>query len=557
MKVLKKIDSCQVFFKKLLAEGISPLITKIRIRGYRIYKDFELYPNAKKNILVGDNDAGKSTLMEAISLALNGRIGGRGVFEELNPYWFNTELVQDFVEQRQAGKTPAMPEILIELCFEDKDELQVLCGAVNTEVPTKACPGVFLRIFPNEEYQDMLDEWLKKPSVLLPVEYYTCEWRSFADRVITRRPRALSVATIDSRTVKSSAGVDYHLRQILSDHLESSEKAAISLEYRNVKASMTDTLEKVNGHLATLDASLQSEPMALAMDQTSRTSWESAVTPHVDLVPFAMAGQGQQAAIKISLAMKRNSDIAKIIMIEEPENHLSHTSMTKLLARIEALATDEQQLFISTHSAYVLNRLGLDALHLLHRNRVSKISELPPSTVRYFQRLPGYDTLRMVLAKKVVLVEGPSDEIIFERVFTDLYQSAPMAFGVDVISMRGLALARCLELCAAINKPVAVMRDNDGIDPIKLREPINLLLDEKSRELFIGDIEDGQTLEPQLIRSNGEAHLRVVLGITDAADLRTWMQREKTEGALRIASSKELIKAPRYMADAARFIKDA
>jgi len=46
------------------------VITKIRIRGYRIYKDFLLKPNPGVNILVGDNDAGKSTLMEAISLAL-------------------------------------------------------------------------------------------------------------------------------------------------------------------------------------------------------------------------------------------------------------------------------------------------------------------------------------------------------------------------------------------------------------------------------------------------------------------------------------------------------
>jgi putative ATP-dependent endonuclease of OLD family len=44
------------------------------------------------NILVGGNDAGKSALMEAVSLALIGRIGGRSVLEELNPHWLNTEL---------------------------------------------------------------------------------------------------------------------------------------------------------------------------------------------------------------------------------------------------------------------------------------------------------------------------------------------------------------------------------------------------------------------------------------------------------------------------------
>lgn len=134
------------------------MITKIRIRGYRIYKDFELKPNPGVNILVGDNDAGKSTLMEAISLALNGRIGGRGILEELNPHWFNTEMVAEFLALRKAGKTPKLPEILIELYLQDVADLQMLLGAVNADVPTNVCPGVFLSIYPNEEYQDELDQ---------------------------------------------------------------------------------------------------------------------------------------------------------------------------------------------------------------------------------------------------------------------------------------------------------------------------------------------------------------------------------------------------------------
>lgn len=218
------------------------MITKIRIRGYRVYKDFIIKPHQGKNILIGDNDAGKSTLMEAISLALNGRISGRAVLEELNPHWFNTDLVDEFLNALSFGKKPSFPEILIELYLRNDAELQMLCGAVNTSVPTDVCPGVFLRIFPNDEYQDMLDEWLKSPNELMPVEYYTCEWRSFADQELVKRPRVLSVAIIDSKTVRSASGVDYHLRQILSDHLEAPEKAVIAQEFRKIKASMTEGL---------------------------------------------------------------------------------------------------------------------------------------------------------------------------------------------------------------------------------------------------------------------------------------------------------------------------
>ncbi|MFL9921681.1 AAA family ATPase [Paraburkholderia fungorum] len=98
------------------------MITKIRIRGYRIYTDFTLTPNPKLNMIVGANEAGKSTLMEAIALALTGRVGGRSASEELNPYWFNSALVADFVAKAKRGERPRFPEIHIELFLEDTAE---------------------------------------------------------------------------------------------------------------------------------------------------------------------------------------------------------------------------------------------------------------------------------------------------------------------------------------------------------------------------------------------------------------------------------------------------
>jgi hypothetical protein len=56
-----------------------------------------------------------------------------------------------------------------------------------------------------------------------------------------------------------------------------------------------------------------------------------------------LSGQGQQAAIKIALAMGRAASDAQTVMIEEPENHLSHTNLNKLLARIDDVAGNEQR----------------------------------------------------------------------------------------------------------------------------------------------------------------------------------------------------------------------
>ena len=139
------------------------MITKVKIKGYRIYKNITLLPNRKLNLFSGPNESGKSTLMEALTLALTGRIFGRSASEELNPYWFNTDIVEAFVKGIKEGKRIAWPEIRIELFLENSDKLQQLCGALNTEVPTNACPGITLHVLPDPAYANEREEWFELP----------------------------------------------------------------------------------------------------------------------------------------------------------------------------------------------------------------------------------------------------------------------------------------------------------------------------------------------------------------------------------------------------------
>jgi hypothetical protein len=388
------------------------------------------------------------------------------------------------------------------------------------------------------------------------VEYYRVDWRTFADKILFARPKELTTAVIDSRTIRSSRGMDVHLRQILDDHLDPADKAAVSLAFRANRDQLTsEHLQTVNTKMAELRGPLDDQPLTLAMDQTGRGSWDSNVIPHVEDVPFLMSGQGQQAAIKIALAMGRRAGSAGAVMIEEPENHLSHTNLNELLRRVGDLAGDQQQLFVTTHSSFVLNRIGLDALLLVSGGTVIRLSELPEPTVAYFKKLPGYDTLRMALADRFVLVEGPSDELVFERFYRNTHTGRrPIDDGVDVISMRGLSLRHCLSLAGALGKRCAVLRDNDDSDPADLLADLDDYVDD-DRRVFIGAAGAGKTLEPQILTANPDADVvRTVLGITAAADPATWMRNHKTEAALRILESDIAISAPGYILEAIEFI---
>jgi putative ATP-dependent endonuclease of the OLD family len=532
------------------------MITRLVIRGYRIFKEFELQPNAEMNILVGDNEAGKSTLLEALSLALTCRLSGRWAQDELNPHWFNTDITKEFFAS--LGKPDALPppEITIEVYLSaDADGIHDLRGVHNSR--RDDVPGISFRVAPAPDYHQELKDYLATPDSprILPVEWYEVDWRDFSDRQLTKRPRALGVAHIDSRTVRSSAGVDYHTRELLSDFIEPRERAAIAVSHRKARHDISaTTLAPVNERIAEHGKSLHDKPIGLQMDQSSNASWETAIVPQVADVPFSMAGQGQQAAIKVVLAMDRAATSTTFALIEEPENHLSHTSLTKLVGRIEDLAGG-RQIFLTTHSSFVLNRLGLDKLVLISNGQRASFDDLPSDTVTYFKRLSGYDTMRLVLARKVVLVEGPSDEMVFERAFkAQNGDRTPMQLGVDVISMAGVSLKRGLQLCAALNRQAAAIRDNDGKNPEHWVTPLSALLQEGVRQVFIGEPDAGKTLEPQFVAVNDEPALRKLLDVPSDKDTAEWMEAHKTEWALKLAESDFDANYPQYLVDAVQFV---
>ncbi|MCZ4071221.1 ATP-dependent nuclease [Micrococcus sp. H39-S4] len=538
------------------------MIDKVRIQGYRVFRDFDMAPSPGINLIVGDNGSGKSTLLEAMTMALSGHINGKWAQDELNPYWFNADLVKDFFAEYRLGKAPAAPEILIELYFksnsgEEADpDLQLLRGVHNSAGDD--APGLKITIRPSTDYLSEIAEYMNGDSRpdMIPVEYYEVVWESFAGALVRKRPKGLGLSTIDARTVKSSWGIDYHTRQMLNGFMEPRERAQVSIANRAARAEITNNaLKAVNDRIGKDETVFNEDEISLGMDQSSAATWENTVVPHLSSIPFALAGQGEQASLKVSLAMFRSAGSTTFVMVEEPENHLSHTALTRLIARIDSLAGN-RQVFIATHSSYVINRLGLDRLRLLSGGKGTNFASLSPDTVSYFKKLSGFDTLRIVLARHLVLVEGPSDEMIFEKAYNLIRGVLPINDGVDVLSMNGVALARALELCHALDRQVAALRDNDGESPAHWKDKFKSYLVPGKRQLFIGDPSAGATLEPQLMHSNTTSHLRKMLRLDAGKDVADWMTANKTEAALRLAEDPGTLEVPEYIQRAIEFINE-
>jgi putative ATP-dependent endonuclease of the OLD family len=282
---------------------------------------------------------------------------------------------------------------------------------------------------------------------------------------------------------------------------------------------------------------------------------------YIDNIPFHYIGKGEQCIIKTKLALstKKNTE-ATVLLIEEPENHLSHARLNQLIGDLSADNADKQ-VIISTHSSFVANKLGLENLALLRHSKVARIGELKASN--FFKKLAGYDTLRLVLASKAILVEGDSDELIVQRAYMDAHNGRlPIEDDIDVISV-GTSFLRFLELAKALKVPVAVVTDNDG-DPKALREKytdyrgidhITICYDEV---VDSGDLERSgkpfnyNTLEPKLLKENDRNILGALFGVKPKTDdeLHIHMRANKTDCALAIFGANTKIKYPAYIAQA-------
>ena len=68
-------------------------ISKIKIHNFKCYRKFELNLDKGVNVIVGDNEVGKSTILEAVYLAVSGYLHGKSIRNNLSQYIFNLEAV--------------------------------------------------------------------------------------------------------------------------------------------------------------------------------------------------------------------------------------------------------------------------------------------------------------------------------------------------------------------------------------------------------------------------------------------------------------------------------
>ncbi|HBE9671290.1 TPA: AAA family ATPase [Clostridioides difficile] len=532
-------------------------IRKLKIKNFKCFSDwFTVDFENGINILVGNNGTGKSTILEAINLVLTGTYHGKNIRNELTQYLFNKNIVENYIREVNEGVNVEPPKIIIEAYFDA--EMPSFLGDGNSE-KTKDTPGICLSISFDEKYSNEYKMLCKNKITSLPIEYYEVSWMSFARENITARSIPIKSAMIDTTSYTPTSGSDIYISRIVKNLLDDNEIINISQAHRLMKEqfSRDENIANINRKLT----ETSNNELTISVDFGTKTSWESSLVTQLNEIPYNNIGKGTQCIVKTQLALSDHKiENKQIVLLEEPECHLSYSNLNILLDKVNE-SVKEKQIIVTTHSSFVSNKLGLENLILLNRGKTLRLGDLSNETNLFFKRIAGYDTLRLLLSNKAILVEGDSDELIVQRAYMDSHNGKlPINDGINIISV-GISFLRFLEIAKLLELRVSVITDNDGnIDALNRKysdylgdnccENINIYFDDSTHE-YNGSLENYNynTLEPCIYRSNSMSILNEILNKSyeDPDDLLKYMKGHKTEVALKIFESDKAIEFPQYI----------
>ena len=403
-----------------------PVIRHIDIQNFRSIKNLSWNPKPGLNCLIGPGDSGKSTILDAIDLALGAR----------RSYSFNDA---DFYQLDTSSPLT----------------ITVTIGELHDDLKNVERYGFFLRGF-NFETKEISDEPQPNCETVLTFKLHVDadlapDWQLYSDRAdadgLERRlpwkhRELLSPARLGTTSHQNLAwGHRSILNKLSEETLDvSSLLAQLGRQTREAFAAqpvqgITEVLTQVQQIANGLGVPVGQ--LSALLDVNGISMSNGAISLHnSDGSPLRQLGTGSSRLLISGLQKVTSS--SSILIVDEAEYGLEPYRITRLLNELGSKDIEPQkQVFITTHSPYVLRELQATQLHVLRKQSITaQALELPFYSHKIYSLLGGEQeqaTLRACaeafFSKAIIVGEG-STEVGFVRGF-DLYKQDNQQLGIQ------------------------------------------------------------------------------------------------------------------------------
>lgn len=437
------------------------VIRAITIRNFRTIKELNWHPKPGLNCIIGPGDSGKSTILDAIDLALGARRSCN--FTDADFHGLNTQ---------------------------ESIMITVTIGCLNDELMDVEKYGFFLRGF-NHTSLEIHDEPQPGDETVLTIKLIVDhdlypDWCLYSERAENdglekrlqwKHKELLSPARLGTTTYQHLAwGNRSILNKLSEDTLDvSATLAELGRQTRQHFADqqvdgVNEVLLKVQQIANGLGVPVGALKALLDVNGVSLSN--GAISLHNnDNTPLRQLGTGSSRLLISGL--QKAASKSNIILVDEAEYGLEPYRITRLLNELGSKDTQPtQQVFITTHSPYVLRELQAQQLNVLRK--VSSTTEIAGNTQESHRlySLEGTDEQQSTLracaesffSKAVIVCEGKT-EIGYVRGI-DLHRQSMShlsinACGVHCADGGGDSMFARAGVFAQLGYPTALFKDSD------------------------------------------------------------------------------------------------
>lgn len=519
-------------------------IEKIILHNFKRFNHLELEVDEKINILIGDNESGKSSIIEAIDLVSK---GSRQKIESIGlERLFNIDAIKHFMET-DIRNINDLPQMFVELYFTPihDEELE----GCNNSKNINTC-GIKMICSPNDDYSRDISNIISLPDAVFPIEYYKIEFYTFSGAPYNGYTKKINTLLIDNSQIGSPKAMREYVKDIYYSSLSDENRRQTRHEYHNAKTSFQ---RQFLSQYSTII-----EPYEFAVKETSEDNIETDITLTHNNIPIENKGTGKQCFIKTEMALKKSIENIDTVLIEEPETHLSYMNMLKLIDKIKE--TSNRQLFISTHSDLIASRLNLKKCILLNSTSqdIIKLNDISEDTAKFFMKAPDNNLLQFILSNKVMLVEGDAEFILMEALYKNTQGKNLATSGIGVISVDGKCFKRYLEVAKILNIKTVVITDNDKDYENNISKNYEEYIEDcPNIKIFSDSNNERNTFEVCIYKDNKDKLDELFKGKPRTKTIQEYMLDNKAEVAFEILCkiADELI-VPDYIKNAIRWIDE-
>lgn len=425
----------------------------IKIKNFRNFEKINL-DLSNKNIFFGLNDVGKTNFLYALRYVFDKDI------RKLN-------LIDSDFHNKNLGK-PIEITVTLDIgdtaCIDCQKLRAQLKGALLSEHQK-----VYIRLKAEYDSQEML---------ALPILYWGGDLKHLQEMkqrgYMYELDYVFNVIYIDSY-------VD--LQSLFKKNVNSLVKNE-SEDDKTIMTDIQDTVDELNAHIASLSGikdfenkiapeykKFRNEGVTVSIkSEIAVKGLYSNIIPYIkqngDDKLYPTAGEGRKKLLAYSIFDLLSNESAEkkinLFLIEEPENHL-HKSMQIALSQILFTDIKYTYLFVSTHSPFVLYEMdNVNLIRIYSKRKVTSASIFykVPDNFEKNRKMLNRSLSEAIFADKVLLVEGPSEQLLFEKVLSTINPFYE-ADGIYVLSAGGIGFEEYFTILDALKIHNVLKTDND------------------------------------------------------------------------------------------------